>query len=307
MRLIQPCALPLVLLAACGCGLVVGDPELPPAEAWCEQGSADVAEAEVTHVLHEGVWTTSAVTFFDAEGRALVEMDLAESSQVERRTAMAYDEEGRPTVTSVDDGADGTVDETTSWDYSVPKQTTVSRDTDADGQPDSIETTTYAEDDAILRRETDWDVDGTADMIEAYTYGEDGLPYEVRRDRPTEHSVAVYTYDEMGRAARIVDTTFASDGLIKTERVDELERNEAGLVTTQRTSWRVGLAAEYVERRTYDSQGRVIRTELLGPSGPPGFVVEFRYGSGTTPILTRLAGTGGGDGWDMVITRTTCD
>jgi hypothetical protein len=318
------------------------DPALAPdAEAelgaeWC--AAEDVPGAtEVTirrELENDGTWTVATVSFLDAEGRELLWLsrpnDDAASRRIEytldadgnvtlevsddggdgvelRVTATTYDDEGRPTVATVDSENDGTVDSIITWDYTVPGVIVHSKDEDLDGEPDATRSAFYSESGNLIREELDSDADDSIEQSRAFSYDGAGLVTSEVRDTDGDGDadyVSTREYDDSGRL-RIYTLDPEGDGAI--DVVETYEYDDAGLLLAQVSDYGADGTDDSVDRFIYDAEGRLVRVESAPlPTGAVTFSREYEYGD--TDVVIRSTFDRGDDGHpESVTTRTACD
>lgn len=321
--------LPLGVLLTAGCGLVdSGEPS--PRSEWCDhEGVGDIAAVTVEEDRNGEEWETTSVVFLDADRRKLAtvyEPDepslrlefvytydasgnviriVEEGRNGARLTVSEYDDEGRSTLTSIDQGSDGSIDQLTTWDYSVEDEVTIRRDEGADGSVDWIMIATTYEDGARIRRTTDSDGDGLPETFEMSYYDEDGRPLESFWSGASGTSASVYEYDDEGQMLSHTYTSFDLEGAVQSEVVEEYDLNAAGLRTKVTRYATVGPEADQVIVLTYDEEGRLIRTVTTEPDLGDS-IQAFEYEDGDDPVRISLDWNGNGT-WDTVTTTTACN
>jgi YD repeat-containing protein len=157
----------------------------------------------------------------------------------------------------------------------------------------------------VVQRTYDEDADGDVDRTYTYSFTENGLPLVETEDDADYSAVTTYEYDSEDRLVRQILTQYLPSMFVIE---DTYEYDDTGLLTTVETDWNEDGDAEEVWRATYDSDGRVIRSEVRDGSGELQSAFELEYEHGQESVRTSHDHDGDGD-WDSVTvsTRTACD
>ena len=323
-RLTLPCA----ALLSLGCGLVDDTAEQRSAASWCDEAAnGEVAAVAINWRAVDGTLLEEDVTLLDAKSRALVRIDLTEDGTHTRRTiywrntsgqeileelddgddgvvdstlTMTYDDEGRRVLTSYDKDNNGTVDTTEAVSYTATELRDIV-DSNDDGTPDATYVATYDAAGELIREEFDDDADGVAEQTQNYTYSDSGLLLETTREIGGHTETWTLEYDDEGRILREI---YAGDEPLAGIGSEDTYEYDGDLLVAISTDFGQDGDIDSMERRTYDSEGRLVRSEVRYGDGALHWVHEYEY-DGETKVRSSFDSDGDGS-WDSETIRTAC-
>lgn len=169
-----------------------------------------------------------------------------------------YDDQGRRSKLTWDDGADGTIDFTHTYIYDDNHGRLLQRNTqnDADDRPDKI--LRYEWTDGLLSyRELDVNADGLPEQRITFTYDERGLRIRAEADREVDGTVDVLVVDEYDDRGLLVRQEVTTGGTT----IFTYEYDEQGRRVRIEEDQDADGAPEGAILRSYDAQGRLVSRE----------------------------------------------
>jgi len=326
-------ALPWSTLLVLGCGLVDDAAEQEElGRSWCaEPASADVAEVLVSS--HEGV--VSSVVLLDAGGEMIAWIQHPDEPELARRFDYVRNSEGRVTEETLDENADGIVEQVTTtiynddgtlagrtvdhdndgavdesfvWDYSSPGQVRRVQDMGIDGEADAIQIVTLDGDGVTPRQiDEDTDADGTVDSSTTYSYTDSGQVLEIAIDSDGDRVSDVIVLNQYDEDDRLLRSHQVGDEGAAPSFTEAYEYDADGRLVLVTADVGQDGVIDRMTRLDYDSEGRRVREErtTFEAGDTITSVVEYEYDTGTGARRIRTDDDDDGN-WDSLQTRITC-
>jgi len=178
--------------------------------------------------------------------------------------------------------------------HSFKARATSSLDTDANGEPNLIGTSTYDTDGNLLTTSLDTDADGNPNSIDTYTYDTDGnlLIYSYDGDADgepniiststydTDGNLLISSYDADDEPNTITTYTYDTDGNLLISSYDADADGEPNSITTN----------------TYDTDGNLLTSSYdAGADGNPNSIDTYTYDTDGNQLIYSLDTDGDGN------------